>query len=116
MNSIYKFDDWREHPDTVNWSLTGISYIPLNILREFKDYIYFDGTYGNPYRINFFNLLRLNKNIDIDFIREFIGELDIYGVRQVISILDSQGYSPRQYGEFLRMWVDWNVKNRSEHY
>lgn len=116
MSILNDYKVWRENPNKIYWNMINVSEIPLNILREFKDYIRWTVNYDSDY-LNFYNILKYNKFIDMDFIREYINgykEERRFELNNVIGILDSRGFSPKQYRELLRMWVDWNVENKTK--
>lgn len=104
-------DFLRKNADVIFWWEVQVNYLPLDFLREFKDKI--DWSTLKTSNMSFYDILRYNNYIDIDFIREFINGYEEdrrFELRQVISILDSRGFSPKQCREFLRMWVDWHVE------
>lgn len=112
------YNIWREKPDDVCWQSINVADIPIDVLREFKEYIKWTVNYNCEY-LNFYKILKFNKNIDMDFVREFISsyrEERRFELDEVISILDSRKFRQKYINELLRMWIDWNVENHTEGY
>ena len=97
------------------WSLNA-HHMPLNVIREFKDYLDFTIYHIFPEGIPFYDILRCNENIDFDFVREMLGEFsDKIDLKEVMSIIDGK-FGHKNYMELLDIWVKWNLKNKTKGY
>ena len=112
MGMCYFTSDLRKDPDSIDWWNVSINHKSLSDLREFKDYI--DTTIHRTDKINFFDILKYNENVDFDFVREFIPKLKGKEIREALGILESRFFKPKYIKELLRLWVDWNVENKTK--
>lgn len=111
---IYADEDYLiENQDKIEWWKIGVEHMPLEIIREFIDKV--STTSSFSIGMSIYKIFKYNKYVDFDFIREmtlyFNNRIDI---KEVISIIDSKGYKQKYINELLRMWVDWNVKNKTK--
>lgn len=114
MRLFLSIEELRETPDLIAWWDINISHLTLEELREFKDYIELPDKYGFTQKINFFNILRYNENVDFNFVREFIPKFKGKHFQEALGILESKFFKPKYIRELLRLWVDWNVKHKTK--
>ena len=108
----YPIKEPKNKEEELSYWSSNLHHMPLNTIREFKDYLDFNLIF--PEHIPFYDILRCNKNIDFDFVRELLGEFqNKIDLREVMSIIDRR-FGRKNYIELLNMWVKWNLKNKTK--